>query len=119
MSILRAVIERGSSGRYCNVVDLLDDLRGAYRPDSPQSGMEIIDAIVESELLVLDDLGKRPSTSKVQQCITDISSRVEAVRGGENPDAMTTQNYEAFTTGNMHRIRFRRTRRDVIKRFFR
>lgn len=70
-------------------------------------------------LLVLDGLAKTPSVNAIQKCIEDIDSRVEAVRSGENRSALTPDVYEAFTGGNMHRIRSRRVRRDTIKKYFR
>ncbi len=74
--------------------------------------------VLFSLLLVLDGLSKPPPTRRLAHCIQDLDIRVEAVRGGENIRALTTDIYEAFTTGNMHRIRFRRLRRDAIKSYF-
>jgi DNA replication protein DnaC len=75
VAILRAVIERGFTGRYCNVVDLLDDLRASYQPNAPQSGQEIIDAIVDVDLLVLDDLGAEAPTGWVHDRLYQIVNR--------------------------------------------
>lgn len=75
--------------------------------------------VLFSLILVLDGLGQTPTATDLRKCIEDLSARVESVRSGENPSALTTDVYEAFTTGNMHRIKFRRVRRDAIKRYFR
>ena len=75
--------------------------------------------VLLSLLLVLDGLSKAPSVTAIQKCIDEIDSRVETVRGGENKSALTPDVYEAFTGGNMHRIRSRRVRRDTIKKYFR
>jgi len=74
--------------------------------------------VLFSLMLVLDDLTKPPSAATLRKCIEEIDARVAAVRSGENMTAMTTDVYEAFTTGNMHRIKARRLRRDALKRYF-
>ncbi len=75
VAILRAVVERGFSGRYCNVVDLLDDLRATFEPNAPQSGMEIIDGVVAADLVVLDDLGAEAPTGWVHDRLYQIINR--------------------------------------------
>ena len=75
--------------------------------------------ILFSLQLVLDGLTRPPAVAALRQCIQDIDARVTAVRSNQNPTAMTTDVYEAFTTGNMHRIKARRLRRDAIKRYLR
>src|SRR5690606_5507643 len=74
--------------------------------------------VLFSLMLVLDGLKKQPKPEAVQHCIDDIDARVEAVRSGDNPKALTTSTYESFTGGNMHRIRSRRARQDAISRYF-
>ena len=69
--------------------------------------------VLFSLLLVLDGQ-PRFSKAKTLDCITDIDSRVEAVRTKEYLDALPSDVYVAFTGGNMHRIRSRRVRRDHI-----
>jgi len=75
--------------------------------------------VLFSLLMVLDGLSKSPTASVLHNCIKDVDARVEAVRSGQNTGALTTDVYEAFATGNLHRIRFRRIRRDTIARYFR
>lgn len=70
--------------------------------------------VLFSLLLVLDDLRSVPH-DKVKECITDLDAKVGAVRSGEVPDAVRTDVYEAFSSGNMHRIRFRQKRDDIIR----
>ena len=70
--------------------------------------------VLFSLLLVMDSLPPVPA-GKIETCITDLDARVRAVRSGEVPDAVSTDIYEAFTTGNMHRIRFRQKRAEVIQ----
>ena len=56
-------------------------------------------------------------TDELVECITDLDSRVEAVRTRESPQAMSTEMYASFTSGNLHRIRARRNRDQVITSF--
>ncbi|MDH4078996.1 MAG: DUF262 domain-containing protein [Nitrospira sp.] len=72
--------------------------------------------ILFSLMLILDKKGSLPK-QKVEQCITDLDSKFEAVRSGDTPSALTTDVYEAFSSGNMHRIKYRKKRDAVIKRY--
>jgi len=74
--------------------------------------------VLFSLFLVLDGLGANVPPVALRHCIEDIDARVNAFRSGDNLKAMSTDVYEAFTVGNMHRIKFRRLRRDAIKRYF-
>ncbi len=73
--------------------------------------------VLFSLLLVMDSLWPIP-IAKIEACITDLDAKVGAVRSGEVPDAIPTDVYEAFTSGNMHRIRFRQRRERVIRAYF-
>ena len=68
-------------------------------------------------LMVALDFKRRLSVRKVKNCINDLDLRVEAVQSGDSPSALTTIQYEAFTSGNLHRIRSRRIRDKLIKSY--
>lgn len=72
--------------------------------------------VLFSLMLVLDRM-KHANRQKLEHCITDIDSRVRAVRTGDNPQAIAPDVYEAFSSGNMHRIRFRSKRDSVIEEY--
>lgn len=74
--------------------------------------------VLFSLIMVLDSLTKIPKRSALEGCVVELDSSVEAVRSGENPKALTPRVYEAFTTGNMHRIRYRRIRDREIRTYF-
>ncbi len=74
--------------------------------------------VLFSLMIVVDGLSRRASASAIERCIEDLDARVEAVRSGDNPGALSTNVYEAFTTGNMHRIRFRKLRDKAIRDYF-
>lgn len=72
--------------------------------------------ILFSLILVLDSLQK-PSKKKIERCISEIDARVCAVRFSENPGAMPADQYEAFSSGNLHRIKFRSRRAELISEY--
>ena len=73
--------------------------------------------ILFSLVIVLDSL-QQTSKKKIERCISEIDARVRAVGSGEDPDAMSTDQYEAFSSGNLHRIRFRSRRAELISKYF-
>lgn len=74
--------------------------------------------ILLSLICVLDGLPRVASKSKLLDCIQDIDRRVEAVRSEDNPRALTVLAYAAFSSGNLHRIKSRRSRQQSLKRYF-
>jgi uncharacterized protein DUF262 len=68
-------------------------------------------------LMIVIDRIMHVNRRKLEHCITDIDSRVRAVRSGENPKAIAADVYEAFSSGNMHRIRFRRKRDSILEEY--
>ena len=62
-----------------------------------------------SLIVVIDSTPKFKSRA-LKQCLVDLDTRVEAVRTGENTEAMKTEVYESFKSGNLHRIRSRKLR---------
>lgn len=88
VAALREVIERGHTGLFCNVVDLLDDLRASYNPQSSQSGWEILEQIEKADLVVLDDLGAEAPTGWVLDRLYQIINR----RYEENRPTIVTSN---------------------------
>jgi hypothetical protein len=70
--------------------------------------------VLFSLLMVLDSLTQL-QLPKLEACVADLDAKITAVKSGEVPDAVSTDVYEAFTSGNMHRIRFRQKREEVIR----
>ncbi|HEY8491253.1 MAG TPA: ATP-binding protein, partial [Dehalococcoidia bacterium] len=54
--------ERGEPVMFQVVPDLLDHLRSAFDPDSPQTYDDLFEQVREAPLLILDDLGAHSST---------------------------------------------------------
>lgn len=54
---LKAVIRKGYTGAFSNVVSLIDALKATFDPSSETTQTDLIESYLECELLVLDDLG--------------------------------------------------------------
>ena len=57
IAALRELIKRGHNGYFCEYGALLRQVQASYRPDSDATEMSILDPILNTEVLVLDDLG--------------------------------------------------------------
>ena len=93
---------------YSLMLEMPDDLIGSSIFTAPQ--------LLFSLMLALDS-ERRAKSRALRRCISGLDARVESVRSGENPRALTTKEYEAFTSGNLHRIRSRRVRDGMIKSY--
>lgn len=65
-------------------------------------------------LILVMDRKKIYDPRAIERCVQVLDERVEAVRSSDNPTALKTIDYEAFTSGNMHRIRLREPRDKLI-----
>ena len=88
------------------LIDLPDDLLGRTIFSAPQ--------LLLSLILVIDSDGTVRRQS-IEECILELDTRVEAVRSGESSYALKTDMYEAFTSGNLHRIKSRALRDQRIR----
>lgn len=75
ISILRAVIEKGYTGYYCNVADFLARLRDSYGGDTSYDEMDMIDLVSRVDFLVLDDLGAEKPTDWMRDRLYNIINR--------------------------------------------
>jgi len=57
IAALKELVKRGHSGFFCEYGSLLREVQGTYRPDSEMSEIKILDPILNTEVLVIDDLG--------------------------------------------------------------
>ena len=74
--------------------------------------------VLFSLMLVLDSL-PRIDVRRLKQCVADLDARVAAMASNESPRAMTAEAYEAFTSGNLHRIRYRLVRQAQFEVYLR
>lgn len=71
-AFLASQIRAGGQGRYIPVPDLLTDLYAIYASDDSRSRADIVDALVMTPMLVLDDLGKEKATEHATGVIFEI-----------------------------------------------
>jgi len=57
IAALRELVKRGHNGYFCEYGSLLRQVQASYRPDSDATEISILDPILKTEVLVLDDLG--------------------------------------------------------------
>lgn len=63
IAALRELIRsKGSTGRFCDQRELLDRLRSSYNEGAQESQAQVLKALVDSDLVIIDDLGaSRPT----------------------------------------------------------
>ena len=75
VGILHEVLQRGYTGQYCNVTDLLTRLRESYSDESAEREGLILEEAGSVDLLVFDDLGAEMPTDWVRDRIYLILNR--------------------------------------------
>ena len=98
VSVLKHVIvKRHTRGLYYDTRDLLRSIRGTYDPAAagPQE-VDVVDPVIKTDLLILDDLGAERATSWVHDMMTTIIN----TRYNEQRPIIATSNYENGRDGN-------------------
>jgi DNA replication protein DnaC len=72
VAALHRIIEKGFEGVFCDYQNLLDRIRSGYDATSNSSDREAYRVALDSEVLLLDDLGAHRVTDWVQDTITAI-----------------------------------------------
>jgi DNA replication protein DnaC len=72
VSALRKIVEKGFEGLFCDYQNLLDRIRSGYDPSSNSSDREAYRVALDTEVLLLDDLGAHRVTDWVEDTITSI-----------------------------------------------
>ncbi len=72
VAALRKVIEKGFEGLFCNYQNLLDRIRSGYDPTSNSSDREAYRVALDTEILLLDDIGAHRVTDWVEDTINSI-----------------------------------------------
>jgi DNA replication protein DnaC len=68
VAVLKAlVLEKGIQGRFVDEAELLRRLQYSYGPDSPDTEREVMIPLMESDLLIWDDLGTGRPTEWVRE----------------------------------------------------
>ena len=72
VAALRAIIAKGFEGVFCDYQNLLDRIRSGYDPNSNSADKEAYRVALDSEVLLLDDLGAHRVTDWVEDTVTSI-----------------------------------------------
>ena len=90
VAVLRRVLtEKGVSGLFCDAQDLLRSLQATFERASGPSEEEILREVLETDLLVLDDLGGRLATPWVEETLLHVIT----TRYNERRPVLITTNY--------------------------
>jgi DNA replication protein DnaC len=72
VAALRRIIDKGFEGLFCDYQNLLDRIRSGYDSSSNSSDKEAYRIALDSEVLLLDDLGAHRVTDWVEDTVTSI-----------------------------------------------
>jgi len=86
----RLVTERGVTGRFADYRDLLREIQSSYNPVSETSELEILRPVLETDVLLLDELGSRRPTEWVLNTVTQLLND----RYSRQRITLFTSNYE-------------------------
>ncbi|MBH17081.1 MAG: ATP-binding protein [Acidobacteriota bacterium] len=93
VAVLRAVIRRsGARGLFYDIRELLRVIRSTYNPVVRATESDILRPVIESELLVLDDLG----AEKTSEWVDETLNLIVNTRYNERRPTIFTSNYEEY-----------------------
>jgi DNA replication protein DnaC len=72
VAALRQIVEKGFEGLFCDYQTLLNSIKAGYDPASGSSDKEAYRTALDSEVLLLDDLGAHRVTEWVEDTVTSI-----------------------------------------------
>jgi DNA replication protein DnaC len=91
VALLRhAVEEKGATGLFCDVPELLKTIRNTYNPVMRTAEVEVLRPVMEANLLVLDDLGKEKTSEWVEETL----NLVVNTRYNQKRTTIFTSNFE-------------------------
>ena len=89
VAALAALVQRGHDGLFYDYRELLKTIQSSYNPVSQSSEMDVLDPVVKTEVLLLDDLG----ASKPSAWALDTVGYILNSRYNENRVTLLTTNY--------------------------
>lgn len=89
VAALRQLMLRGHRARFYDYRELLKELQASYDPNNPASEMGILETVIETEVLLIDDLG----ASKPSEWARDIVGHILNKRYNEKRVTLLTTNY--------------------------
>lgn len=113
IAALRRILEQGFECLFCDYQNLLDRIRASYDPNSNSADREAYRDALETEVLLLDDLGAHRVTDWVEDTITSIityrcNHRKPLIVTTNLPDADAgSATYEKTAVGTQYRTTLR------------
>lgn len=89
VAALKELVRRGHAGLFSDYRDLLKQIQDSYNPDSAVSEMAILEPVLKTEVLVIDDLG----ASKPSAWALDTVGHILNTRYNERRVTLLTTNY--------------------------
>ena len=89
VAALKEIIVRGHSGLFYNYDGLLKEIQDSYNPETKPSEMGVLDPILKSQILLLDDLG----SSKPSMWALETIGHIVTTRYNEKRFTLITTNY--------------------------
>jgi DNA replication protein DnaC len=89
VAALRELISRGHEGLFYDYRELLKEIQASYNPVSQTSEMEVLEPVLKTEVLLLDDLG----ASKPSAWVLDTVGHILNARYNENRPSILTTNF--------------------------
>ena len=89
VAALRELILRGHRARFYDYRELLKELQASYDPNHPTSEMRVLEPVLETEVLLLDDIG----ASKPSAWALDTIGHILNKRYNEKRVTLLTTNY--------------------------
>lgn len=87
--VLKELIRKGNSGLFYDFRDLLKEIQNSYNPNTHTSELKILAPVLETDVLVLDELGAAKPTEWVQETMTYVINQ----RYNEKKVTIFTSNY--------------------------
>lgn len=89
VGILKALIEKGVRGLFCDYRELLKEIQHSYNPQVVTNELEILRPVFDADVLVLDELG----ASKPTEWVWDTVALILNTRYNDKRTTIITTNY--------------------------
>ena len=89
VAALKQLVLRGHEGLFYDYRELLKEIQASYNPESPSTEMAVLEPVLKTEILLLDDLG----ASKPSPWALDMVGHILNVRYNEKRVTLLTTNY--------------------------
>jgi DNA replication protein DnaC len=97
VAALRGIIAKGFEGLFCDYQTLLNSIKSGYDPASNSSDREAYRTALDSEVLLLDELGGQSVTGWVEDTINSIITH----RGNNRKPLIATTNHPDRDAGSV------------------